>query len=261
MPTDAAQKSSSPARLSFPASTRRTTGTSRNAHHGDDEVVGRDHPGHADDRGVERAVEVGQCEHDDRRVRERDGHRGRDDERQQARAAETGHAASVAAPTRRGSEPASARERPACAGLSDGPSRARTGDLLAASQTLSQLSYGPLVTSAQSSGELETARDADGGPPECPARPDERPGGSGRGGFGRLLRDVAPEVFEPVEVARFLREDVQHDVEVVGDDPRRLALAGGRAREQAVRPASAARGPRRRSPSSAAGCSPVHTTK
>ena len=40
----------------------------------DDEVVRADHPRDADERRVELAVEVGQREHDDRRVRESDGH-------------------------------------------------------------------------------------------------------------------------------------------------------------------------------------------
>ena len=39
------------------------------------------------------------------------------------------------------------------------------------------------------------------------------------------LRDVAPEILEAVVLARLGREDVQDDVEVVGDDPARLALA------------------------------------
>src|SRR6185503_7003876 len=35
-------------------------------------------------------------------------------------------------------------------------------------------------------------------------------------------RNVAPEILEPVEVARLGCEDVQHDVEVVREDPLRL---------------------------------------
>ena len=43
----------------------------------DDEVVRGDHPRDADERRVERAVEIGQRENDDRRVGERDRHRRR----------------------------------------------------------------------------------------------------------------------------------------------------------------------------------------
>jgi len=46
--------------------------------------------------------------------------------------------------------------------------------------------------------------------------------------------DIAPQVVEPVEVARVGREHVQHDVEVVGDDPRRLALACDGTRQQGL---------------------------
>src|ERR1700675_3437341 len=42
---------------------------------------------------------------------------------------------------------------------------------------------------------------------------------------GRLLRDVAPQILEAVVLTRLGGEDVQDDVEVVGDDPRRLGLA------------------------------------
>src|SRR4051812_19525428 len=52
------------------------------------------------------------------------------------------------------------RKRPPRGGLSGGPSRARTGDLLAASQTLSQLSYGPRQR-RQCSPELELTRPSD----------------------------------------------------------------------------------------------------
>ena len=61
-----------------PTSTRPTNGTSANAVTRDDEVVRRDHPRDADDARVERAVDVGQREHDDRRVRERHRDRRRD---------------------------------------------------------------------------------------------------------------------------------------------------------------------------------------
>src|SRR3954451_8273878 len=47
---------------------------------------------------------------------------------------------------------------------------------------------------------------------------------SGRRRLDRLLGHVAPEIVETVELARLRREDVQDDVEVVRDDPRRLAL-------------------------------------
>ena len=57
----------------------------------------------------------------------------------------------------------------------------------------------------------------------------------GRGGFELDARDVAPQVFEAVVRARLRREDVQHDVEVVADDPRRLALAVDGARQQRAR--------------------------
>src|SRR5581483_10170932 len=46
--------------------------------------------------------------------------------------------------------------------------------------------------------------------------------GLGRSGFDGRVRDVVPEVLELVVLARLGREDVQHDVEVVGDDPRRI---------------------------------------
>src|SRR4051812_16422833 len=49
-----------------------------------------------------------------------------------------------------------------------------------------------------------------------------------------LLGHIAPEVVEPVELARLRREDVQDDVEVVGDDPRRLALPRHRAGQKAL---------------------------
>src|SRR5512133_1802255 len=51
-------------------------------------------------------------------------------------------------------ESASLGSEPAVGGFGDGASRARTGDLRAASATLSQLSYGPVVP-AQCSAELE----------------------------------------------------------------------------------------------------------
>ena len=96
-----------------------------------------------------------------------------------------------------------------------GASRARTGDLLAASQTLSQLSYGPVVAGKSSRAS---------------------PGAALRGDFDE--RHVAPEILEPVEGARLGREDVQDDVEVVGDDPARLALAVDGARQQPLARAS-----------------------
>jgi len=49
----------------------------------------------------------------------------------------------------------------------------------------------------------------------------------GRGCFDRLLRDVVPQLLEAVVRPRLGREDVQHDVAEVADDPRRLALAVG----------------------------------
>ena len=39
------------------------------------------------------------------------------------------------------------------------------------------------------------------------------------------MRDVVPEVLEPVERARLRREDVQHHVDVVAYDPGRFAAA------------------------------------
>src|SRR6188472_4807712 len=42
---------------------------------------------------------------------------------------------------------------------------------------------------------------------------------------GLELRDVVPEVLEAVVLARLRREDVEHDVEVVVDDPARLRQA------------------------------------
>src|SRR5688572_30034105 len=50
------------------------------------------------------------------------------------------------------------------------------------------------------------------------------------GALGRL----APELLEAVEIARLGREDVHHDVQVVHEDPARLAEALDPAREQAV---------------------------
>ncbi len=56
---------------------------------------------------------------------------------------------------------------------------------------------------------------------------------------GRLLADgalrgLAPELLEAVEVARLRREDVHHDVEVVKEDPARLAQALDPSGEQVV---------------------------
>jgi hypothetical protein len=55
--------------------------------------------------------------------------------------------------------------------------------------------------------------------------------GSGGRGFDDLVRHVTPEIVEPVEIARIGREHVQHDVEVVRDDPGGLALTCNRARQ------------------------------
>ena len=81
------------------------------------------------------------------RLREDEAHARllRADARRARHRAELEHGAEAARPLPplrrwRRHEPAERR------GESDGPSRARTGDLLAASQTLSQLSYGPAVT-------------------------------------------------------------------------------------------------------------------
>ena len=52
--------------------------------HGDDDVVGGDHPRDSLDRRVQLPVEVRKRENDDRRVRERQRHRDRDREREQA---------------------------------------------------------------------------------------------------------------------------------------------------------------------------------
>ncbi len=82
--------------------------------------------------------------------------------------------------------------------LLDGASRDRTGDLHAASVALSQLSYGP-TGSRQSSGGRRERRPLDG-------RDLDR-------------RHVVPELLEPIVGARLRREEVQDDVEVVGDDP------------------------------------------
>src|SRR5688572_7663405 len=86
-------------------------------------------------------------------------------------------------------------------GFGGGASRARTGDLRAASATLSQLSYGPSVVRIVAPAGL--------------AR---------RGGVQLDRRDVAPELLEAVEAARLGGEDVQDEVEVVRNDPGRLAL-------------------------------------
>ena len=92
--------------------------------------------------------------------------------------------------------------------VSDGAEGARTPDLLAASQTLSQLSYGP------------GNRDC-----RCSFR---RPRGS------LELRHVVPEILEPVAPPGFVGEDVQDRVEVVRDDPGPFALAGDGARQELV---------------------------
>src|SRR5258707_1046932 len=56
----------------------------------------------------------------------------------------------------------------------------------------------------------------------------------GRGYRRCLLRYVAPQVLQAIEVARLGREDVEDDVEVVGDDPRCLRLACRGARQQTL---------------------------
>src|SRR5215217_6969669 len=50
----------------------------------------------------------------------------------------------------------------------------------------------------------------------------------------RAARGLAPELLEPVELARVRREDVDDDVEVVHQDPARLREALDAARQQAV---------------------------
>ena len=53
-----------------------------------------------------------------------------------------------------------------------------------------------------------------------------------RGALEIDLRHVAPQILERIEAARLGREDVQDDVEIVGDDPVAVALAVGGARKQ-----------------------------
>src|SRR3970040_1610824 len=86
----------------------------------------------------------------------------------------------------------------------DGASRARTGDLVAASHALHQRSNGPRERDSQASD---------------------------RGDLDR--RHVAPELLEAVEATHLGREEVKHHVEVVGDDPGRLWDTCGRAWQQA----------------------------
>ena len=112
--------------------------------------------------------------------------------------------------------------------LSGGASGIRTRDLLAASQALSQRATCPAQESLGSEAPLCASR-----------RPRARP------------RDVAPELLETVVLTRLGGEDVQDDVQVVGED-QGLSLARGGARAVPP-PSSGARGPRRRSPWSAAG--------
>ena len=76
-----------------------------------------------------------------------------------------------------------------------------------------------------------------------------------RGGVELDRGHVVPELLELVVLARLRREDVQDDVEVVGEDPRR-PRATPSTRAAAAAPASAARAPRPRSRPSAAGCGP-----
>src|SRR5580693_10325212 len=52
--------------------------------------------------------------------------------------------------------------------------------------------------------------------------------------FERLLGNVPPELVERIELAHLRGEDVQHDVDVVGNDPRRLRLTGDRARNDSL---------------------------
>ena len=74
------------------------------------------------------------------------------------------------------------------------------------------------------------------------------------------MRDVVPQIFEPVELARLGCEDVENDVQVVADDPRRL---GDALDERGSRPCSCFS----RSCTSSQiaftwrGLFPVHTTK
>src|SRR5207302_2804817 len=58
-----------------------------------------------------------------------------------------------------------------------------------------------------------------------------RPSVAASGGGDLDRGDVAPELFQPVERPRLRGEDVQDDVEEVGDDPGRLALAVHRLRQ------------------------------
>ena len=106
-----------------------------------------------------------------------------------------------------------------------------------------------LLVRRQLEQHTHVARASDG---PCP----KRTTALGAGRLERLLGHVAPEVVEAVELARLGREDVQDDVEVVGDDPGRLALAGDRARAAGRRPSSGGRAPRPRCPSSGAALLP-----
>ena len=91
----------------------------------------------------------------------------------------------------------------------DGADGDRTHDLSAASAALSQLSYGP--AEAESTRALLAPRSDD-----------------------LALRDLAPQLLEAVERARLGREDVQHAVEVVEQDPLALAPALAALRQQAL---------------------------
>src|SRR5919197_2230333 len=58
--------------------------------------------------------------------------------------------------------------------------------------------------------------------------------GLDRGSVELDARHVAPQLFEPVVLARLGRENVEDDVDVVGHDPAALGLAGDRRRERAL---------------------------
>src|SRR6476620_7798953 len=104
------------------------------------------------------------------------------------------------------------RKRPPRGGLSGGPSRARTGDLRAASATLSQLSYGPERGLRKCSAEFEIACHPDPAPLVVPRR--RQPKMKLRSAVDCLVRDQVA----PVEVWCICRERVELPCDVGSPD-------------------------------------------
>ena len=85
-------------------------------------------------------------------------------------------------------------------------------------------------------------------------------GPDGRSAHG-AGRGLAPELLQAVVAARVGREDVHHAVEVVEQDPARLALRPRPGAAAGPPPSSAPRGSRRGSPSSGARCCPSRSRR